>query len=300
MQRVSKKDEPLVSVVIATFNMGQYLPDAVDSVLAQSWENLEVIVVDDGSTDDTADQMARFKTDSRVRYIQTENRGQPRAKNRGLAETTGDFIGFCDADDLWHPRKLSIQMPLFTSKDVGVVYSDVSYIDQAGNHLTKPSPYERYSGRVTHHLIIKNFVPFGTAIIRRACIDKNGDFDEDISMGIDWDLWLRYSVDWKFQYSSFNTYIYRIWPGQMSTNYRGRYENAFKILTKFILDNPGEVPKKLSNRAWADMYTSRGLAIAKAENTLKEPLKDIVFGIYHDFTYWPAWRDLAKLVLKRT
>ena len=78
-------DQPLVSVVIATYNMGQYLPEAIDSVLAQRWENLEVIVVDDGSTDDTPEQMKRFEGNGRVRYLPTENRGQPKAKNRGLS-----------------------------------------------------------------------------------------------------------------------------------------------------------------------------------------------------------------------
>lgn len=299
MQSVNETNEPLVSVVIATFNMGQYLPDAIESVLSQTWENLELIVVDDGSNDNTADRMTRFNADPRVRYIQTENRGQPRAKNRGIKEAYGDFIAFCDADDLWHPEKLKIQMPLFAVRDVGVVYSEVSYIDQNGNDVNKPRPYERHSGDVTHHLVMKNFIPFGTAIIRRACIEKNGVFDEAISMGIDWDLWLRYSVDWKFQYSSHKTYIYRIWPGQMSMNYRGRYNHAFKILKDFLRKHPDALPKQLVHRAWADMYISRGMAVASAEKTFKEPLKDILSGLCQDYAYWPAWRSLVQLILRR-
>ncbi|MEO9525137.1 glycosyltransferase family 2 protein [Marinobacter alexandrii] len=299
MQSIGEKDDPLVSVVIATFNMGQYLPEAVDSVLSQTWKNLEVIVVDDGSTDATADQMARFKADPRVRYIQTENRGQPRAKNRGLGEAGGDFIGFCDADDLWHPDKLRIQMPMFEDDSVGVVYSDVSYIDQNGDGLSKPQPYRRHSGSVTNYLVIKNFVPFGTAVIRRACIERNGGFDELLPMGIDWDLWLRYSVDWAFQYSPEKTYVYRIWPGQMSNNYRGRYDNAFLILEKFLNLYPNALPKSIILRAWADMYVSRGMAIAVAEKTFVEPLRDILAGLRRDTKYWRAWRSLAKLILRR-
>ncbi|MBN7768876.1 glycosyltransferase [Marinobacter daepoensis] len=291
--------EPMVSVVIATYNMGQYLPDAVASVLAQSWKNLEVIVVDDGSTDDTSDQMERFSKDSRVRYFPTENRGQPRAKNRGLKEASGEFIAFCDADDLWDPKKLDVQMPHFKDPQVGVVYSEVTYIDQDGRAISKPQPYERHSGKVTNNLVIKNFVPFGSAVFRRECMEKNGCFDEELPMGIDWDLWLRYSVDWNFTYVKDVTYIYRIWPGQMSKNYRGRYDNAFRILNKFISNYPGAVPEKLKSRAWADMYVSRGMAVAGGERIFFEPLKNVLFGLRFDFFYWPAWRALAKLVTRR-
>lgn len=299
MQGLTNTPEPQVSVVIATYNMGQYLPDAVSSVLAQNWANLEVIVVDDGSTDDTSERMQVFEDESRVRYIPTENRGQPKAKNRGLTEANGDFIAFCDADDLWDPDKLKVQMPHFEDPKVGVVYSEVSYIDQDGNRIAKPQPYDRHSGSVTNHLVIKNFVPFGTAVIRRKCLEQNGGFDEQLPMGIDWDLWLRYSVDWHFTYAPDITYIYRIWPGQMSKNYRGRYDNAFRILNKFINQHPGVISEKLKSRAWADMYVSRGMAVAVGDGAFIEPLRDVLRGIGWDKTYWRGWRALVKLLLRR-
>ncbi|MCK2147776.1 glycosyltransferase family 2 protein [Marinobacter alexandrii] len=299
MQSVNETNEPLVSVVIATFNMGQYLPAAIESVLAQTWKNLEVIVVDDGSTDDTADRLAKFSPIDRVRYVRTENRGQPKAKNLGLTEARGAFIAFCDADDLWHSEKLRVQIPMFSSPDVGVVYSEVAYIDHKGAGINKTRPYSRHSGHITQQLVMKNFIPFGTAVIRRDCIEKNGAFDETLPMGIDWDLWLRYSVDWKFKYSSEITYTYRIWPGQMSNNYRGRYKNAFRILHKFLNLYPDALPATITDRAWADMYISRAMAIASAEKTFAEPLKDILVGLRLAPAYRPAWRSLAKLVLRK-
>lgn len=292
-------NQPLVSVVIATYNMGQYLMDAIDSVLGQTWENLELIVVDDGSTDKTAEVMAQFVHNPRVRYLPTENQGQPRAKNHGINSANGDYIAFCDADDLWAPNKLSLQMPHFKDKKVGVVYGEVSYIDHNGKPLKKKIPYERHSGDVTQQLVVKNFVPFGTAIIRRECVEKDGSFDVDLPMGIDWDLWLRYSLNWQFYYMPDIIYIYRIWPGQMSKNYRGRYDNAFRILNKFIQQNPGVVSDKLRARAWSDMYVSRGINVARGENTFIEPMKDILTGIRYDWTYKIAWKSAAKLVLRR-
>lgn len=291
--------EPLVSVVIATYNMGQYLPEAINSVLSQTWQNLEIIVVDDGSTDDTPRKMERFADDSRVRYVSTENRGQPRAKNRGIHEAAGEFIAFCDADDLWTPYKLHSQMEYFSDPGVGVVYSEVSYIDNHGSPLIKAQPYKRHSGNVTKHLIIKNFVPFGTAVIRKSCVDNDGYFDENLPMGIDWDLWLRYSINWKFHYVPRNTYQYRVWSGQMSRNYRGRYENAFLVLNKFIKNNPEVLSESTLARAISDMYISRGMHIAAAENAFSEPLKDIITGMRYDWKYIFGWKSLAKLLLNR-
>ncbi|WP_150913209.1 glycosyltransferase family 2 protein [Marinobacter halotolerans] len=292
--------QPLVSVVIATYNMAQYLPDAVDSVLAQKdWDNLEVVIVDDGSADDTEDRMTRFSEDSRVRYIRTENRGQPKAKNRGIYEARGEFIAFCDADDIWQPDKLAMQMPVFQDEDVGVVYSEVAYINHKGSSIPKEPSTDRESGWVTSHLVIRNFVPFGTAVMRRSCIERQGTFDEDLPMGIDWDLWLRFSVAWKFVYVPEVTYLYRIWPGQMSKNYRGRYDNAFKILNKFLKSNPGAVPSAIVSRAWADMYVGRAMCIAQAERSIIEPMRDLIRGLRFDVTYYPAWKSLAKLFLRR-
>ena len=101
---------PEVSVIIATYNMGQYLPLAVRSVLAQTRGNLEVHVVDDGSTDDTAEVMRQFARDARVHYHWQPNGGQTKAKNLGIGRARGAFISFCDADDLWTPDKLAVQL----------------------------------------------------------------------------------------------------------------------------------------------------------------------------------------------
>ncbi len=154
------REQPLVSVVIATYNMGQYLEQAVESVLNQTWENIELIVVDDGSKDSTPDVMAAYASDVRVRYIQNENQGQPKAKNCGIMAARGEYLGFCDADDVWESNKLELQIPKFASPQVGVVYSEVSYMDEHGNRYQQPKPYVRYEGKVTDQLLQKNFVPF--------------------------------------------------------------------------------------------------------------------------------------------
>lgn len=289
--------QPLVSVVIATYNMGQYINQAVDSILQQHWQNLEVIVVDDGSTDHTPDAMATYEGDSRINYIRTPNQGQPKAKNTGIRNTRGEFIAFCDADDLWEPTKLTVQMPLFDNPNVGIVYSEVSNIDEHNNRYTKPANETRHSGKVTNQLLIENFVPFGTSVIRRACIERNGIFDETFRMGIDWDLWLRYSLDWEFAYTPERTYIYRVWSGQMSTNYRGRYDFATRILKKFVAQYGGQLDQHYVKKAWADMYIREGVVYARNEKLFLMPLRKILHGLWLDPLKIYGWKSLAKLLL---
>jgi glycosyltransferase involved in cell wall biosynthesis len=130
-------DKPLVSVVIASYNMAAYLPLTVKSVLDQVYRNIEVIIIDDGSTDGTKEAVRPYLDDPRVKYLFQENKGQAAAKNYGIRESRGEYVAFLDGDDMWVSEKLEQQMPLFLhSKDVGVVYSRVLYIDETGKELT--------------------------------------------------------------------------------------------------------------------------------------------------------------------
>ena len=291
--------QPLVSIVIATYNMGQYLSQAVDSILQQTWKNIEVIVVDDGSTDNTPEAMLKYDRDSRVNFIRNQNQGQPKAKNCGIKATQGDFIGFCDADDYWEANKLEIQMPLFENPNVGVVYSEVSFIDENNNLFSKDHHEVRHSGKITNQMLIENFVPFGTSVIRRKCIEQNGIFDEEFRMGIDWDLWLRYSLDWEFKYAPEKTYVYRVWSGQMSNNYRGRYEHAKRILTKFITQHRPKLNDTFVRKAWADMYVREAVVYAKNEKLFFMPLKNIACGIALDPFKIHGWKAIIKLLIGR-
>lgn len=298
MQGVTTQ-QPLVSVVIATYNMGQYLGLAINSILEQTWKNLEIIVVDDGSKDHTPEMMQQYAGDVRVNYIRNENQGQPKAKNCGIRNCKGDFIAFCDADDMWEPNKLEVQMPLFANPKVGVVYSEVSNIDEHNQRYIKVANEVRHSGIITNQMLIENFVPFGTSVIRRTCVEKNGIFDEQFRMGIDWDLWLRYSLDWEFAYTPERTYIYRVWSGQMSTNYRGRYDFAVRILTQFVEKNKARLNPAFVKKAWADMYFRKAVVYAKNEKLFMMPLRHLLHGLCLDPLNLYGWKALVKLFLGR-
>lgn len=285
---------PPVSVVIATYNMGEYVAQAVSSVLEQTTSDLEVVVVDDGSTDATQEALRIFCEDPRVRVIQQENQGQPRAKNAGVRAARGRYIAFCDADDYWLPNKLAVQLPLFEQNPkVGVVYSPVLMFHPDGS-LREQVGHRFCHGNVLDEMFLRNIVPFGTAVVRRECFEQLGGFDESIPMGIDWDLWLRLAVHWEFDFASEPTYVYRIWHGQMSKNWRGRYDCAFRIMAKFLEYYPDRLSERVIATGYADTYTNlaaeylRHVGMAASITTLGKALA-------HRADYWPAWRLLLTM-----
>ena len=290
-QQALTEYRPLVSVVVATYNMGQYIADAIDSILDQTYTHIEVIVVDDGSTDSTQAVLGQYAVDPRVRVVSQQNQGQPKAKNAGIQASTGELVGFCDADDRWLDNKLELQVPLFARNPaVGIVYSDVMTQDASGEPLTSNFP-PAHRGYVLSELFVENIVPFGTALVRRKCFDTDGMFDESIPMGIDWDLWLRLATSWDFDYVSDATYVYRIWDGQMSKNWRGRYDCALVIMENFLASHPDLLPDSIVRRAYADTYMKLASQHLHHVGTAQF-LRTILTALHHDLSYWPAWRLL--------
>jgi len=256
-------DTPRVSVVVTCYNYGQYLRGCLESVLAQTWRDLEIIVVNDGSHDDTDKIMASYRGHPRIVYVNQENAGQARAKNNGIRHARGELIAFLDADDLWEPTKLEEQIPLFQDTAVGVVYSTARFIDEQGIDVTfrHESKYLRpRSGMVTRYLFFDNFIPFSSSVVRRECFDRLGCFDEGLSMGIDWDLWLRFSVDYQMRFVDKPLLLYRQGhAGQMSKNLELRHKCSDAIITRFIENHPEQVGSVLKRRMWQYTFLNRGL-----------------------------------------
>jgi glycosyltransferase involved in cell wall biosynthesis len=287
----------LVSVVIATYNMGHYLPQAVQSVLEQSYQNVDVQIVDDGSTDETPTILRQWDAHPRVRVHRQMNGGQARAKNQGVALSHGDFVAFLDADDVWLPGKLSRQMPLFAGRpEIGVVYSDYECMDDEGRPLPK-GPTRMHRGRISGALLIENFVSFPSAVVRRECLERHGAFDEALGMGIDYDLWLRLSAHCQFDFIAEPTVRYRIWAGQMSKNYRQRYQSAIRIMQNFLDSNPGVVNPAVARHAWAHTYAGRGDVTLWHEADRVAAFHDYLRALRFIPWYWPAWRSLVRCLI---
>ncbi len=252
----------MISIVITCYNYANYVADAIFSALGQTYEKFEIIIVNDGSTDDSHDVISEFLPHPRIKYIKQENAGQANAKNTGIRKAKGDFIAFLDADDMWEPDKLEKQVRLFTNPNIGVVYSRARYIDGNGNPLDfklQNKYLQPRSGKVTEWLLFDNFVPFSSAVVRRECFEKVGLFDEALKMGIDWDLWLRISIHYEFDYIDEPFLIYRVGhAGQMSKNIDIRQSCSDEIYKKLFEHNGYEISDSLITSAFYYTYCSRG------------------------------------------
>jgi glycosyltransferase involved in cell wall biosynthesis len=254
--------DPQVSIVISCYNYGEFVAQCLESIKRQTFSDFEAIIVNDGSTDNSEAQIQLYLDDDRFRYIKQENGGQANAKNTGIASAKGRYIAFLDADDFWGKDKLEKQIPLFSSRKVGVVYSRARYIDGFGHDLNlklSGKYLQPKRGDVTDSLIIDNFVPFSSSIVHRNCFDRFDAFDETLKMGIDWDLWLRISTQYEFDFIDEPLLFYRVGhSGQMSKNIEERQRCSDKIMESFVRRFPNHIKKRIIRRAWAYTYTNRG------------------------------------------
>lgn len=297
MSEPTPQPSPLVSVVVATYNMGHYLPHAVRSALAQTYRNIEVIVVDDGSTDDTATVVQPLLADPRVRYVPKPNGGQASAKNRGIQEARGEFVAFLDSDDAWEPEKLALQIPLFlASPRVGVVYARYVEMDEQGR-LGQVSTNQFHRGHVSGPMLVFNFIGFSTSVVRRECFDRLGIFRDDLGMGIDYELWLRLSAAWEFDFVDRPLVHYRVWAGQMSGNVQRRYQNGMRIMREFLDSHGGMVSPDWQRLAWAHTWSGYGDSLRRADQPLESPLRQYLKALGHKPMYLPAWKGMVKLAL---
>jgi glycosyltransferase involved in cell wall biosynthesis len=208
--------DPLVSIVIPTYNYGHYVIEAVESALAQTYSAIEIIVVDDGSTDDTRQRLAHYS--DRIRYIHQENKGLSAARNTGIAAAKGEYIAFLDSDDAFHPRKTEIQMFHLTHD------SDVCMIG-TGMFSDEPRVWADYtSGTATMHdvsleelIMASRFAP-SSVVARRECFESAGTFDTNLRSVEDRDMWIRIAARYRIGMIDQALTWYRVTPGSMSRN----------------------------------------------------------------------------------
>lgn len=216
--------QPLVSVIIPTFNCESYIAETINSVLNQDYASIELIIIDDGSTDKTRHIISDYK--DKLKLITQNNSGVCVARNRGIKEAAGQFICLMDHDDYWFPDKISRQVAEFLSHpEIGIVYSnftlwksnsDGTFVspDTFGNQLINDEIDDHYSGWIYHLLLLDCWVLTSTAMIRAEVFDECGVFDENLPYSEDWDLWLRAARKYPFLKLHRSTTLYRQHSGQ--------------------------------------------------------------------------------------
>jgi glycosyltransferase involved in cell wall biosynthesis len=180
-----------VSVIIPTYNRGWILKEAIDSVSAQDYKDFELIVVDDGSTDNTSEILASYENDIKVLF--QENKGVSAARNRGITEASGQLIAFLDSDDLWLPRKLYTQVDFFNQMPDALICQTEEIWIRDGQRVNPKKRHKKPSGMIFEPSLELCLVSPSAVMIRRSLFDRVGEFDVTLPACEDYDLWLRIS-----------------------------------------------------------------------------------------------------------
>lgn len=288
--------KPTVTVVVPAYNIEAYIEDTLTSLQSQSLQDFEALIVDDGSTDDTARIASEFcQRDARFRLLQKENGGLSSARNHGIHAAQANYIALLDGDDCYEPDKLASHVRVLDRQpQVGVVYSTSKVIRDDG-HPT----WIRLSGKPLtsdplEALLYKNFVGHGSnAMFRRCLVNEVGLFDESLKSSEDIDFWLRIAVleSWRFHRVSAPLVCYRVRPTGLSFNVDRMLECNERVLSAAYQRNPERVSPLLPRaRAYLYRYLAR-LALtsdnhAKARHFLNVSLAE-------DASIF--WRDLRSL-----
>lgn len=222
----------IVSVIIPSYNCAAYIEQTVSSVLAQTLTDFELLLVDDGSTDDTVARVLAF-ADPRIRVIQQANGGVCKARNRGIADAQSPYIALLDHDDWWQPTKLERQLAAMAAHpQAGVVYSTFErwHADLATGRFPLPESFDfsatpddidpEFSGWIHHLFLLDCWMLTSTSLFRREVFERCGVFDESLPYSEDWDLWLRVAREWPYVQLRRPLVLYRMHTQQGSGYHR--------------------------------------------------------------------------------
>jgi glycosyltransferase involved in cell wall biosynthesis len=286
---------PRVSVVMANYNYARFIRGAIESVLAQTMTDFELIVVDDGSTDDSREVIESYLVEPRVRFRPVEHVGQAAAKNAGIEWARGPLIAFVDADDLWHPEKLARQVALFDADpSLGVVYTRRRLIDENG----REQPYRQpplYRGDVMAEMFRDNFVCFSSSLVRRLVIEHLGAFDSGWDLAVDYEFWLRVAAHYRFDYADETLVTYRCGHGNLSRRVGERLKSAMLLMRRFLNRGRHRLPARAIRQTLAATYAHMGLALRPYN--LRASLSWYVRSLRANPRQPQVWRSLVSMAV---
>ena len=235
-ERVVSSRHSGLSVIIPAYNYARFLPQAINSALQQTHREIEVIVVDDGSTDDTSEIVAALvRCDSRVRYVYQANAGLSAARNNGINCARHDYVGFLDADDIWLPEFLSRVMETFARlpTEFAIVACHAIYIDGDGRRLnTKRLDAKMAEEVLCRDIILKTRFSPSAVVVRKAAFSEVGNFDVTLRSSEDRDMWLRIAARHRVHFLPEQLVLIRRHPGNMSKHADRMKLNGRRVINK--------------------------------------------------------------------
>ena len=263
----------MVSVIIPAYNAAEWIGETLQSVLAQSFRDLEIIVVDDGSIDDTVSVTKAFGKG--VKLIRKPHSGKSASRNAGIYAAQGEYIAFIDADDLWLPEKLELQLQMFSrNPNLGWVYSDGYLFEDKStkNSMTFGSISHLYNGNILCPLLLRDFIPSPTPVIRRELLDEIGCFDETLLRNEpeDWDMWLRIAARYPIGFVNHPLVRNRLHPNSLTAREGvvDTLEGKISIIERAVKRNPERL-SRLKDRSVANCHVAAGNALALSGELFK-------------------------------
>ncbi|MEI6145322.1 MAG: glycosyltransferase [Methylococcales bacterium] len=257
---------PLISIIIPVYNGERYLTEAIESALAQSYKHFELLIINDGSTDNSAAIIKPFLKDLRVIYIEQKNAGVAAARNAAIKQAKGKYIGFLDQDDLWLSNKLEVQVAaLELNANVFFVHSRHDVIDAEGNNIDYDL-ITRVSGYCFEELFKKNRIAVLTVLIRKTIFEEIGLFNEQLSGVDDYDMWLRITLKYPIKYIDLSLACYRFHDNNISKNNFKMTILDLNTITTFLFEHPEALSRVNSKVVRARLYE-----------------------LYHQLGGWYAW-----------
>ncbi|NVN92407.1 MAG: glycosyltransferase [Desulfuromonadales bacterium] len=273
---------PIASVVIPTYNGSKFLTQTIESVLNQSYKDFEIIVVDDGSTEDIEQLLKPYG--EYLRYLRIENSGPAAARNTGIRLSNGEFVALLDHDDIWAPENLRVKVELLhKNPECAMVYSYPTLIDAIGNVIPQESPSAFPSGSVFEDFLISNrIITFSCTLIRKSIFDSVGLLDDrrEITCCDDYDMWLRIADVSTIVFSTDQSVCYRIHGDNLINNHDMSLNSHMSVYNKILKESKtaSKMPiKKLSRIAREHIY---------------EKLRQYAYKFYYDRSNYKKTREL--------
>jgi len=245
---------PTISVIIPVYNGSKTIQSTVNSVLEQSWQDFELLIINDGSTDNTLTILNEID-DARLRVLSFENAGVAESRNRGIEAAQGDYLSFLDADDRWTVEKLEKQLEaLIQHPEADAAYSWTDYIDEQ-DQFVHHGWHTRHSGEVYTELVQCCFIENGSNILlRKAVLEHIGAFDQSVSPAEDWDFYLRLAEVSRFICVPEVQILYRISEGSQSANVLKMEKAGVAVLTRQFAKSQ-ELLRCYGSSSWVDFYS---------------------------------------------
>ena len=257
-------EEPLVSAVIPVYNGERFLRESLESVFAQTYPSLEVVVVDDGSTDGSAALIDSYGT--RLIAVHQENQGVGGARNTGMTRAGGRFVAFCDQDDRWRPKKIEKQVALFLADDaLGLVHTDVLHYDEAKSVFAGPldpaAEPHRLAGDCYQRLLLDNQIYNSSVMVRASVLEEVGLCDPEIRGNTvqDYDLWLRIARRSRFAFLDEPLTVFRVHSDQGTWDRRLMLTEESRLLERVLAEDRAAVSDEMRLRM-AGLYDALGTA----------------------------------------